>query len=865
MFEPRVTNPTRTVTYTVLNNDLNTVTVNDGLKIEAYTLTNDKVRGYTAVKNTQDLSGDKILESVNTAYYYTQNAQSNYVARIETVATQFAKTDGTLSSASVHTYNYDNWGNTTYIQDPNGTITYMAYGNTNNNGSNLNLSQINSLYQDAQFASAFPVPFYEYDQCSADYFYTTDTFGPPIDKSNPVPWSYNGISCYVFNTQQPGTVPLYEYDYYNLYYYYTTNTFGPPIVMPYQMTWSYKGISCYVFNTQQPGTVPLYEYNYYYYYKLWYYYTTNPQDYILHIFTFNPWIYEGISGYVYPHPIPNRYDLMLTKATLITDPVHNTTQLNQTHYQYDTLGNLLKKRRAVYNNSNTSYLDTTYTYDAYGNRTSKTDPLSNSILFTYNTGLTGINDGSYLIQVASKDSSGNNVALATYSNFNEFGKPTTVTDPNGNVFTYGYDAVGRTTKQAVASNDPNAAVSKVIAYDDTNSLATIFYGNATKGWQSGRINYDPLFGKPVKLQRLPSLLNVASYNTSDLLSALGSSPAWQITKTMTYDTHGRKVTECDGIGNTTSYNYDSLDRVVQTTYPDGTIATVSWNGLNLTKYDANGNRQDEFYDLLYRLTSIQEYPDPTNLSNTYATTYVYDSASHPVQMTNPNNAATQNTYDNLGRLVRMDFPQDGSNPLTAETYSYDNAGNLLTKTNAKGTQTMAYQFLGDYRLQQVTEPDGSIVGYTYDNNNNLLIQTSAGANYTYSNYDAQNRAHNLTAQMDGNNFSFSYNYDPFGHVTNIVYPGLSTPVQYDYDALDRLLDIPQFVTSCSYDADNRPTGMVYANGINNTWSYTYDRLTALGIGSLLNFNYTYDAVGNITRFRPRPTGKLATITIATTG
>ncbi|MCL6590304.1 MAG: hypothetical protein K6U80_10160, partial [Firmicutes bacterium] len=82
-------------------------------------------------------------------------------------------------------------------------------------------------------------------------------------------------------------------------------------------------------------------------------------------------LYKSSSGTWYNRPA--------TRATKVYDPIHNTYQLSQVHYQYDGKGNLLKER-VVYGNV---YLDTNYTYDSYGNLLTKTDPKGNTLCFEY--------------------------------------------------------------------------------------------------------------------------------------------------------------------------------------------------------------------------------------------------------------------------------------------------------------------------------------------------------------------------------------------------------------------------------------------------------------------------------------------------
>jgi RHS repeat-associated protein len=214
---------------------------------------------------------------------------------------------------------------------------------------------------------------------------------------------------------------------------------------------------------------------------------------------------------------------------------------------------------------------------------------------------------------------------------------------------------------------------------------------------------------------------------------------------------------------------------------------------------------------------------------------------------NDNDAITNYSYDNLGRLIKTEYPQDDRNPMSAENFTYDSVGNLKTKTNGKGTKTLEYEFFSGYRLKKVTEPGGKTVSYTYDANDNPLTQTTSGVTYTYT-YDARNRVTNLKAQLDGYTFNVGYDYDTFGRVTRITYPGRNAAVNYNYNELDLLQSIPGFVESCKYDADNKLTAMALKNGISTTYAYDdNDRPIKIVAGSLLNLLYSYDPGGNITQ------------------
>jgi RHS repeat-associated protein len=520
------------------------------------------------------------------------------------------------------------------------------------------------------------------------------------------------------------------------------------------------------------------------------------------------------------------YHQMTAQATLVKDPVNNTAQLRQTHFNYDkTTGNLLQKSE-VYDDG---YLHTYYTYDSYGNMVTKTDANGNKLGYEYADTAAKPYESAYLTRVYNRDGT----TIATYDYDFDTGTKTMATDPKGNIFRYEYDAGGRLTKEWQDNPDSNLGIARIITYDDVNSTVALKFGNAAAGWQEGLIRYDPIFGGPTVLQRKIN-------------------GAWVTQKELAYDPKGRLASEQDAMRHKTTYQYDELDRKTLITRPDGSTTQLAYDGRTVITTDAKGNKREQTYDLLDRLVTVAESPDKGKTC--YTTTYAYDSfydyfrakpVYHLVKTVNPQNAAIINTFDNLGRLIRTNYPQDGSNPITAATFLYDNVGNLKTKTDAKGCKTFSYEYFAGYRLKTVTEPDKRTVVYTYDANDNPLTQTVNDVNYTYA-YDARNRVTDLTAKLDGITFLVKYDYDTFGRVTGITYPGRTNPVKYSYDELDRLTAIPGFVNSCSYDSDNKLTEMVYGNAVANTFTYDQnDRLTTISAGNLLGLTYDYDAVGNI--------------------
>lgn len=667
-YKPGETTPFKRIYYTQ-DTGKYSVTIYDGTKIRKVTLTNSDPKGYPEKEEIFDLNNRLLKQTINN--YYKVGEGSKY-GRPKTAATQMADSYGTLGVAATYEYQYDNWGNTIYLQDPSGTITRMAYANTNSEKNLSTFSDVPGItYEDAKYPT-------------------------------------------VSNTK--------------------------------------------IFN------------------------------------------------------------LLVTRANFMKNPLANSLQLGQVHCQYDAKGNLILQ--SILKSANTkTYLETRYFYDASGNALSSIDPKYNEVKYEYSDNY----KSAYLTRVYQPDK---NQTLATYTYDFDLGKPLTVTDPKQNTYRYGYDLLGRCTSQSLVNSDPKVGVAKTIAYDDANSRVTIRYGNDTAGWQEGVIDYDPLIGKPVKVQR--------KFN-GDRVTI----------KENGYDPAGHLAWTKDNLGHQIYFSYDALDRNVATTFPDNTTLYNGWSDHILTTTDAKGNFRTDYYDQLNRLVKTEEHPDP---DNTYVTEYFYDTAGHLLKTRSPRGTEIINTYNPLGQLIQVDYPD----PAARETFVYDDAGNLVQKTGPNGTKAIEYEFFGGYRISKVNEPGNRAIGYTYDNNNNLLTITAPGTTYTYGGYDARNRAHNFSAVLDNHTFHFNYDYDVYGRVTSIGYPNRTQAVTYTYDDFDRLLTIPGFIdTPCGYDGDGKLTAMTYANGITNSYSYNVmDRLTGIAVGpngSILKLDYSYDPIGNISQ------------------
>lgn len=194
-----------------------------------------------------------------------------------------------------------------------------------------------------------------------------------------------------------------------------------------------------------------------------------------------------------------------------------------------------------------------------------------------------------------------------------------------------------------------------------------------------------------------------------------------------YDANSRVTTVTDVNTNSTTYAYDTRNRRVLESSPDGTLHTFIWNARSSlsSEHDACGTEIAYSYDPLNRLIRKEITPGEDVVASTTFETFVYDGLSRCVAASN-DVSGTIIVYDSLGNQTRC--VQDGvpvlftKNSLGERTtitypsgitvsYTYDQLHQVKTASSGPGGQpavTLAtYDYDGPGRLARITRIDGT--------------------------------------------------------------------------------------------------------------------------------------------------------------
>lgn len=348
-----------------------------------------------------------------------------------------------------------------------------------------------------------------------------------------------------------------------------------------------------------------------------------------------------------------------------------------------------------------------------------------------------------------------------------------------------------------------------------------------------------------------------------------------------YDAMGRPTVAVDPYGKTSLYYYDSLGRPIQSQQTNGagqSLQSLEYNAADgIMKFiDPRNIATTMNPDGFGQLTS-QVSPD-TGVSN-----FTFDATGNVTSKTDARGKVTTLAYDALNRLTTVHYQTDadtvveydgGATPTAAaagrltkvsdssgsSTYTYDDLGRLLTKTQVVNGKSFTVSYAwGDTvgamdKVTAITYPSGNRVDYSYNNlyseRGNLTGVTVSPVNPSGSGTGTpigllSGVTVNGVQQVTGWNWASgktqAYVYDKFNQLTAYKL-GDSSGVGASAGAL----------RTVNYDGAGKIMGYSHTNGATSlpglNQSFTYDdlgRMTNANIGSD-SIQYNYDGTNNRT-------------------
>nr|MBA3946055.1 hypothetical protein [Herpetosiphonaceae bacterium] len=579
-------------------------------------------------------------------------------------------------------------------------------------------------------------------------------------------------------------------------------------------------------------------------------------------------IYDG-------NPTPNKLALSvyMYDGNTTTEGVLNQGNLTLKRVYYDADAPGIPVRHSI---------DTSMTYDSYGNRTTVTtypqsgtkagstysSPVNNA---TARTTTTAYDATFHAFPISMTHPVVNGVALTEQAGYDyQLGLLNSVTDPNGNTTTAQYDVFGRMTLLFKPGDDPNYPSRNVLYYDMEFPfhVVTGLHDDATFLGDYHEIQhfYD---GLGQEIQTKTESGEVAQNIVVDKQydgrgQQIAESQAHYVTENASTTFWLYLNTPRASWINPTSTTYDALGRPLVITNPDTTTVehrySISGSVSSHAVIDANRHQTHRLTDPLGRLVQVVE--DSGNSSATWATYATTSYSYSPLDLLKQTldqwgNSATL-VYDSAGRKTSMHDPDMGN-----WSYSYDTNGTLHQQTDA-ANQTLQFSYDALDRLTAKTYANGQVASFGYDeagvpNGKGQRTSMTNSAATTQWQYDARGHQARATWTIPGmtKTRALAYSYDRADRVATLQYLTNTTvdeTVSYSYDVAGRQSSACSslggcYVSGATYTALDQPLQVGLGNALTQTWTYSgpMQRLGSeqLNVTPVKQHTLTYDNAGNI--------------------
>ena len=433
---------------------------------------------------------------------------------------------------------------------------------------------------------------------------------------------------------------------------------------------------------------------------------------------------------------------------------------------------------------------TTFAYDATGHTTAMTDALGRTTYYDYNpAGLqtkTIFADGTYVQQwydaAGRKTRERDQAGVETKYTYDADGHLTEIIDGLGNSTSYQYDEMGN----KISQTTPDGQETRW-EYDNMGriikEILPLGMSRTLTYYPNGKIQTETDFNGSLMSYQYDEMGRLTRKTYDD-----GSFTE------ITYNNAGLKSKITDSHGDTV-YEYDSRGRITGITEPGDIKITYSYDGVgNRLSMEAPTGIIRYNYDAANRLVAV--------IYDNQETTYHYDNAGNRIGIDYPNGVKVAYQYDTLNRLIQLSNTDSSGSILSSYTYTLGPAGNRV-KVEENSGRVVNYVYDPLYRLtaENISDPvyGDDNVSYTYDEIGNRLTRTDSSGTTTYS-YDANERLLSETGTQGTTSYAYdlngnlkskitdtgetSYTYNQDNSLVSVVTPsGMLTTYQYDFSGI----------------------------------------------------------------------------------
>nr|WP_319392652.1 RHS repeat-associated core domain-containing protein [uncultured Desulfobacter sp.] len=524
----------------------------------------------------------------------------------------------------------------------------------------------------------------------------------------------------------------------------------------------------------------------------------------------------------------------------------------ETAYVYDDYGNITQITDARGNSEIFAY-DT----DAL-HLLSKTDKNGHQTSFDYYPSGNTENQPPDLLK--SKTVTVGGTDLTTTFEYNAVGQKTKETDPLSQTTTYEYNTDGKLVKTTL----PNGAVKELKYYKARDVVAGAQIKEAIDPLsQSELFTYDAI-GKLTS--RTDKNGNTTSYTYDPMgrlaqtTDALGNITQYQ------YDGNGNKTAVTDALGHTSTYTYDAANRLIEETIPCGLEdSDTSVIRKTYTYYD-DGKLESETTDITDAdhedITVFYEYDqlghlfqktDGYNSSDPQATAYRYDALGNLTGIINPLGDRQTFVYDGNGNKTAEQHYDTGNELLEETLFHYDERNLLTHIIDPLGDVTVLVYDAAGRKISQTQGLDTDLVEtvWEYDTVGNIVKETDPLGRLTRYSYDLNRQKIKL---VDAAGETSTFGYDPNGNQISTTYPDKTVTRTY-YDAVNRKIGTEDELGNLQYfEYDEVSNLILHTDARGNSTTFQYDQA-----GRMFR---TIDALGNTTETEFDETGRVLATTNA---